>query len=61
MSALSLQKHAAEGAAALSGASAVVGTTIGQVNQYLQTIAYIVSILSGACAIAYYISRRNKP
>jgi len=54
------QNHVVEVAATISGASAVVGTTIGQVNQILQTIAYIVSIISGLCAIAYYVTRRNK-
>lgn len=44
----------ADAGVGLSAASATVGLTIGQVNEWLQAAAFIVAILSGLFAARYY-------
>lgn len=51
--------HAGSATAAISAGALIFGLTIGQLNQYLQTVAYVVSIISGSCAIFYYLSRKK--
>lgn len=49
--------HHSSGGAQLSTAlgTAVVGSFLGSVNPYLQTLAYCVSIIAGVCAIVKYL------
>jgi hypothetical protein len=44
----------------ISAGGAVVGTTIGQVNQYLQAGAYTVAMISGLCAAYYYVRKARR-
>lgn len=46
-----LHSHGSGSAFALSGIFAMVGTALGAINPFLQTIAYCVSIVAGICAI----------
>ncbi len=52
-----VQDRIADTAAATASGSLIFGLTIGQINQYLQTIAFVVSIVTGLFAIRYYIRR----
>lgn len=45
--------------AAISSGALIFGLTVGQINQYLQMIAYCVSIIAGTCAIVAFIVRRK--
>lgn len=55
-----IPERAADIAAATSGATALFGLTIGELNQYLQAGAFIVAIISGLCAAFYYIRKSRK-
>lgn len=51
----------ADAAAGVSGAGAVLGMTVGQLNEWLQAGAFIVSIVAGICAARYYWLKANRP
>jgi len=55
-----VQDRVADTAAATASGSLVFGMTIGQINQYLQAGAFLVSIITGIFAIRYYIRRSRK-
>lgn len=42
-------------AASVAAGMAMLGTALGAVNPFLQTIAYCVSIVAGICAIVKYL------
>lgn len=50
----------ADAGAALSAGCVAVGITIGEINQYLQAVAFIVAIVSGSCAAYYYVRRARR-
>lgn len=56
-----VQEKLADAAAGVSGAGAVLGMTVGQLNEWLQAGAFIVSIVAGICAARYYWVKANRP
>ncbi len=44
----------------VSGCSAIFGVAIGTVNDYLQAAAFLVAIISGIAATAYYVKQGRR-
>lgn len=57
---MNLHEQAADAATAVCGLSFLAGCTIAQINQYLQAGAFIVAMISGACAAYYYLRKAHQ-
>jgi hypothetical protein len=54
-----IAERSADAATATTGGAIWFGLTIGEVNQYLQALAFLVAIVSGSCAAFYYIRKAS--
>jgi len=50
----------ADAATGVSAAALFGGMTIGQINQYLQAGAFVVSMIAGLCAAFYYVRKARE-
>jgi hypothetical protein len=50
-------KHVGETFLAIGAGSGLAGMTIGQINEWLQAGAFIVSMIAGLCAAFYYVKK----